>query len=301
MTPSLKHIIGIIGTGLTTILAIWFGPTVPANPDLAAQIAQTLIVALALFLPAAKMSVVEKCFTAVAGTLATVLFFVAAKIPSGSAWATVIPVIVAVVTDLKTAWNDGDPTGSVTINPLGGGKTACFVALALGSLWLASPASAQEPDPIPPTSTCPQLAICVGKFTIQPTAALAYQIIPSTGEWKQGASLIGITIVTDQFGLPIGLGGFCGSGFGAGIPNGVSAWQCSGGVLVTNWGALLIGDQTYKDLQGGSHWQMVLSFAGTLTMGGTTATVRKLQADLVESNATVKSLQTELAGKEGSR
>jgi hypothetical protein len=194
MTPSLKHIIGIIGTGLTTILAIWFGPAVPANPDLAAQIAQTLIVALALFLPAAKMSVVEKCFTAVAGTLATVLFFVAAKIPSGSAWATVVPVIVAVVTDLKTAWNDGDLgqglRPNITINPLGGGKTACFVALALGSLFVASPARAQAPNVVaPPISFCiGATATCVmPDFNLQ---TINYDL--DAKKWSGGVTAIAV-------------------------------------------------------------------------------------------------------------
>ena len=190
MSKSLQHILGIIGTGLTTVLTIWFGPTVSATPDLAAQIAQTLVVALALFLPAAKMTLIEKGFTTVAGTLLTVLFFIAAKIPSGTAWATAIPLAVAVITDLKTAWNNGDPSGPVSINPLGGSKTACFIVLALGGLLFSSPARAQTPNDVaPPISFCiGQTATCVmPDFNIQ---AINYDL--TAKKWVGGVTTIGI-------------------------------------------------------------------------------------------------------------
>ena len=190
MTPSLKHILGIIGTALTAVLTIWFGPTVAANPDVSAQIAQSIVVALVLFLPAAKMSLVEKSFTALAGTIISIMVAIAAKIPQGSAWATIVPIGFAVVTDLQSAWNGGDPTKKVSINPLGGSKTICFVALVIGSFWISSPARAQVPNDVaPPISFCiGQTATCVKPdFNLQ---TINYDL--TAKKWSGGVTAIAV-------------------------------------------------------------------------------------------------------------
>lgn len=182
--------------------------------------------------------------------------------------------------------------GSVRMAMLFGMALTFFLAVCMFS-WAAR---AQEPTPAP-ASTCPPLAICVGQWTIQPASAIAFQVIPSTGEYRQGAALVGLSAMTDQFGLPLGAVVFCGAGFGAGIPNGVAALQCSGGLAVTEWGAVLAGAQWYRATTGGLDSQLVLSVAGTLSSGSTTSQAKALKRQLMEERAVVVALNDALTAQ----
>ena len=153
-----------------------------------------------------------------------------------------------------------------------------ILGLLFSILAIVGPTLARADAPAQAAKPCPQLAICVGDFTIQPASAIAYQMNLKTGDYRQASAMIGLTGTTDALGIPLGLGAFCGSAFGEKISGASAAFQCAAGPVVTSWGALLLGFQTFKDPStGNSVFQAVLSFAGTVTSGGTTAAFREVQ------------------------
>ena len=97
----LANIVKLIGTIVTAVAAIWIGPTAQGTLD--QKIAQTLIVGCALALNAAEWSKIQNVFLSVATMGGLILSFVAMKLPVGSAAASVVPVILAVWTDLTKA------------------------------------------------------------------------------------------------------------------------------------------------------------------------------------------------------
>jgi hypothetical protein len=162
-----------------------------------------------------------------------------------------------------------------------------LVGAALAILATTRICKAQTPTPAP--STCPQLALCVGslQLTIQPFTALAYEIVPKTGDYLRGAAIIGVNATTDRFGVPLGVGFGCGGGIGS--AGATTAIQCLGLVNVSNFAAVGGGFQEYKDpMTGSAVWQGLVAVAGTLTFGGTPSAFKALAAR-AEASAGAKS------------
>ena len=106
----LANIVKLIGTIATAVMAIWLGPTALGTLD--QKIAQTLIVGCALALNAAQWSQVQNVFLSIATVGGLLLTFLAMKIPHGGAMGAIVPVALAVWTDLAKAL--GKPQVSVT-------------------------------------------------------------------------------------------------------------------------------------------------------------------------------------------
>jgi hypothetical protein len=138
-----------------------------------------------------------------------------------------------------------------------------LLTLVLG-LGLAGAAHAQ------PAKPCPTFAACAGSVTIQPVTAIAYQANLATGDLRQGALLIGVNAITDKFGIPLGFGLYCGSGFTQ------AAAQCNALFNISNFAAAGIGVQEFKDsVTGKPVYQWLATGALTLTYGGTPTAFRE--------------------------
>ena len=112
----------------------------------------------------------------------------------------------------------------------------------------------------------PQLGFSSQHLSFQPASALAYQLNLKTGDANRAAALVGFSGIYDGWVVPVGGAVLCGVGAATSGPNAI---QCNLGLLVSNFGAVLIGVQEYKDPNGGGAiYQGLLGVAGTLNFSG---------------------------------
>jgi hypothetical protein len=112
----------------------------------------------------------------------------------------------------------------------------------------------------------PQLGFSSQHWSFQPASALAYQLNLKTGDANRAAALVGFSGVYDGWVVPVGGAVLCGVGAATSGPNAI---QCNLGLLVSNFGAVLVGVQEYKDPNGGGAvYQGLLGIAGTLNFSG---------------------------------
>ncbi len=105
-----NNITGMLATIASAVLAIWVGPTVDPSTPNATKIAQSLIVACALALSVTRMDQVRHIFLASFTVVGAVLTFVAMKLPAGSALAGLVPIVLAVLTNINTAFAQQEKT-----------------------------------------------------------------------------------------------------------------------------------------------------------------------------------------------
>jgi hypothetical protein len=112
------NITGLAATIASAILAIWVGPTVDPSTPNATKIAQSLIVACALALSVSRMDQVRHIFLASFTVVGAVLTFVGMKLTPGSAAAGLIPVALAVLTNINTAFAQQEKMASVAVGAI---------------------------------------------------------------------------------------------------------------------------------------------------------------------------------------
>jgi hypothetical protein len=112
---------------------------------------------------------------------------------------------------------------------------------------------------------CPQLAICSDSWhlTIQPAAAVGWQINLKTFDLLRVTNLIGVSLVWDAR-IPLGIGAYC--GLGASLGDSPSAPQCDLLFSVANFGAISFGFQRLAS----SDYQALLGIAFNLNVASTT-------------------------------
>jgi hypothetical protein len=93
------------------------------------------------------------------------------------------------------------------------------------------------------------------------------QLNLKTGDVGRAAVLVGFSGIWDGWAVPLGAGAYCGIGAATSEPNAV---QCDLGFLVSNFGAVLVGVQSYKGTSG-AVYQALLGVSGTLNFGGSSS------------------------------
>jgi hypothetical protein len=122
----------------------------------------------------------------------------------------------------------------------------------------------------------PQLGFSSQHWSFQPASALAYQLNLRTGDANRAAALVGFSGVYDGWVVPVGGDVLCGVGAATSGPNAI---QCNIGLLVSNFGAVLVGVQEYKDPNGGGAiYQGLLGVAGTLNFSGSPSYLKAAMA-----------------------
>ena len=222
----IKHIIGILGAIALAMVPTWTDASVP----LVAKISLSITLALGILFSTAKMSKVSNRLMgeiAIAGLLVAIW---TAHISKGTSLCLVLGTILAVFSNLKTAFGPGMSTSYKGVSLL---VFAFFLPLL--SL-LSSPVRAEQ--------VSPQLGFTSGDWTCQPATAAGLQLNLKTGNYQRIAFLEGFGCTYRGYSQALGVAGYVGYGIAREAPN---AYQ---GALLFSYADVLAfgpGVQTYKD------------------------------------------------------
>jgi hypothetical protein len=259
-----KHLLGLLATLFTAVLAIWVGPT--AVGDTTAKITQSIIVAAGLIFTVSKITEKKQMILGGITILGTILTFVAMKLPAGSAALGMVPTLFAVLTNLKTAL--GGP-GSEVSSKGGSGIgpfSAALVLFGLLSLGLGGKAQAAT------SAYWDGLTYVVSEtWTCSPVAALTgYQLNLKTTTFQQGVSLgAGFGCRYTGLSVPLSIEAVGGFAANTNAPNAVQGNLIL--VVADNFG-VGPGTQVFKDpVTGGYTGQMLVSFFLTGSWASTVA------------------------------
>ena len=114
----------------------------------------------------------------------------------------------------------------------------------------------------------PQLGTCLdaaNRWCVQPATAVGWQANLATGDLRNGAVLIGYSIV-HQAGFAVGAGIYGGVGLSADGPNSPQGHLL---ISLTNFGAIGVGVQRVRYGSGETAWQWLAGLHGSLQFGGT--------------------------------
>ena len=128
-------------------------------------------------------------------------------------------------------------------------------------------------------SPCPSQLGCLdaaNTYSLVPTTAVGWQVNLKDGSVANVVSLIGLAVQHTYGSVPMGIGIY--GGLGASTSNSHSYQACAG-LSITNWGMLCLGPQRATFNDGSSAWQVMVTFAGTLTYGGSPAHVQQRAAE----------------------
>jgi hypothetical protein len=189
-------------------------------------------------------------------------------------WAKAAGVLVGLAIALFTNKNlvalIGTPAETPQEKPKDGGFTFLPIMLFLWSvalgLLLTYPAHAEESPP------APQLGTTVGKWTLQPAAALsAFQLNMKTGDYERVALMGGYGITWRG---PVALGAAVYAGIGV---SGTSPNAAQGNLLfnIEDWIAFGPGFQVFKGHDGSAIWQGLFTVAVNHNIGSSTSGLTK--------------------------
>jgi len=248
----ITHITGVLGALALALVPTWTNVNVP----LAAKISVSITIALGILFSTKKMGEVVNLLMGTIGIAGPLLTIWMAHISKGTSTAIVVGTILAVFSNLKTAFGPGVnvvANGEIRKTPPSMG-TPILVFLfftTLSSLML--PASIVSAEP-----ASPQLGFASGNWTCQPATAAGLQLNLKTGNYQRVAFLEGFGCTYRGYSQALGLAGYVGYGIAKEAPN---AYQ---GALLFSYADVLAfgpGVQTYKDPVDSS-W----IFQGTLTL-----------------------------------
>lgn len=224
----IKHIIGILGAIALAMVPTWTDASVP----LVAKISLSITLALGILFSTAKMSKVSNRLMgeiAIAGLLVAIW---TAHISKGTSLCLVLGTILAVFSNLKTAFGFRNGNASKGTSPP---LLAFTFFLPLLSL-LSSPVHAEQ--------VSPQLGFASGDWTCQPATAAGLQLNLKTGNYQRIAFLEGFGCTYRGYSQALGFAGYVGYGIAREAPN---AYQ---GALLFSYADVLAfgpGVQTFKD------------------------------------------------------
>lgn len=237
----ITHILGILGGLFLVLVPTWTDSAVP----LAAKISISITLAMGILFTTKKLSEIANLLLGTIGIAGPLLAIWAAHIAKGTSADIVIGTIMAVLSNLKTAFGSGSST-----SPKGLAMAVLLLFAPLSLLTLPSQAKAQ--------AVSPQIGFASGDWTCQPATAAGLQLNLKTGNYQRVAFLEGFGCTYRGYSQALGLAGYVGYGIAREAPN---AYQ---GALLFSYADVLAfgpGVQTYKDPVDNS-W----IFQGTLTL-----------------------------------
>lgn len=168
----------------------------------------------------------------------------------------------------------------------GGGPTlppATVLLLVGAGLLLSSPARAAD---------CPSQLGCLDKantYAVVPVTAVGWQLNLKDGGAANVVSLLGLAVQHTFGSVPLGLGLY--AGLGASTENS-SNYQFCAGLSITSWGMVCLGPQHARFASGSTAWQLMGTFAASLSFAGTPGHVVDAQtaakASMVQPGDTLK-------------
>jgi hypothetical protein len=253
-----------------------------------AKIAQSIAVLFALLIDPAKLASAKNVTLAILTVVGVALPFVALKLPTGSALLGIIPIILGVITNLRTAFNiqptltvsEDDkktPVVSVDRTKSGGFTNMTLMVLSLVAAFVVGilafafifegKARAQE--------SLPQIGFCTSpKLCFQPAVALsAFQLNLKTTDYERVALMTGWGGVYQGDSVNLGLAIYGGVGISKSAPN---APQASLLFSIADVVAIGPGLQTFKDPDGKRIYQGLLTLALNYNVGGSPTYVKRL-------------------------